>query len=90
MLNPTWVPNEPVKKAAFRVLNVLQDQRPEHQLMGMAMALTAICQELNLDAHELVTNCRRRMAEAETHDKNNTIVAIKDFARGELADAYGN
>lgn len=72
-----------LREPAVKVLNVLQDAQPEHQLLALATTLAALSDGLGVNPHDLLTRIDRakRHIDAPFANQYRAIVA---YAQGEL------
>lgn len=75
---------EPIRHAAFAVLDALQRHRPETQLDALFAAAVAMSQSLGLDPHDMVVRAKRVLPDLEGAYTNH-LQAVRDYAKGELA-----
>ncbi len=73
-----------VRRPAFNVLSRIQDFTPGEQLLGTAVALIAMCESANISLHDVITNGRNILADAEAAHTSH-VQAIRDFAANEIA-----
>lgn len=74
----------PVARAAFRCIDVLQDERKGSQLAGAAVLFLLICRRNNLDPRE-VLSLSSGMLNAAFRDNNEHALAIKMFLKEDVA-----
>lgn len=75
--NPTSV-----RQAAYRVISRTQDA-PEVQVLGMAVALYATCEALDIDIRQLLVGCERMKRDLDGPFVG-TFDALREYARGEI------
>jgi len=68
---------------AFQIINRMQHIRPEHQVLGTAVALVAITETLNIDLSVLIGQAKRVLADVDGPYTEH-IQAIRDFAANEM------
>lgn len=71
-----------VRDAAYRAITKTQDD-PAVQVLGMAVALYATCEALNVDIKQLLVSCERMKNDLDG-PFIGTFRAIRDYAQGEL------
>ncbi len=74
-----------IRGLAIKQINHVQGESPANQLVGTALALTAMAEAIGMDPHDLVFVAQRVIAAAEgpfTHQ----IQALRDYARAELVN----
>lgn len=72
-----------VRRPAFNVIHRVQDFTPGEQILGTAVALTAICDAAGLPLSEVLTKAARIMHDAEGPFTSH-IRAIREYAKGEF------
>lgn len=73
-----------VARAAFRCIDVLQDERKGSQLAGAAVLFLLICRRNNLDPREVLTLSSAMLNKA-FRDNNEHAMAIKMFLKEDIA-----
>lgn len=73
----------PLKDPAFRILNSLQECRPDIQLDALALTLAVMSRGAGIDPHDLVTRANRQIVDAD-RVRSPHLEAIQDYAAGEL------
>lgn len=73
----------PVARAAFRCIDVLQDERAGSQLAGAACLFLLICRRNNLDPRE-VLSLSSGMLNTAIRDNNEHALAIKMFLKEDV------
>ena len=71
-----------LRQAAFRCISVTQDD-PATQIEGMAIALYATCQALDVDMRWLIESTERRCKDLDGAFVS-TFRAIEEYARNEI------
>lgn len=75
---------EPVRRAAFAVLDAVQFFQPHYQLDALFNLGVAMAQTLGLDPHELVARAKRMLPDVEG-PYTDALQTARDYAKGELA-----
>lgn len=75
-----------LREPAFMVIDRIQRVDPADQLRAVALALTAMCEGVGINPHELVHSSQRMMSMA-TGPHTEHVQAIRDYAEGELRRA---
>lgn len=75
-----------LREPAFIVLDRVQRLDPADQIRAVALALTAMCEGVGVDPHDLVHASQRMMSQA-TGPHTEHVQAIRDYAEGELRRA---
>ena len=73
-----------VRRPAIAVLTRVQDYTPGEQMLGIAVALRAMCESANISLHDVMTTAGNLMAHAEGPHTHH-IQAIRDYAANEIA-----
>lgn len=71
-----------LRQAAYRCITRTQDDPPT-QVLGMALALSATCDALNIDIRQLLTSMDRMRNDLDGPFVG-TFAAIRDYARNEI------
>ena len=74
---------EPIRRAAFSVLDAVQFHPPQHQLDGLFNLAVAMAQTLNLDPHDMVERAKRQLPDVEG-PFTSALQTARDYAKGEL------
>lgn len=72
-----------VRKPAVMALSRVQDCTPGEQLLGLAVALRAMCESANISLDDVMYTAGNIMAHAEGAHTHH-IQAIRDFAANEI------
>tara|TARA_B100001939_G_scaffold343029_2_gene355099 strand:+ start:5147 stop:5419 length:273 start_codon:yes stop_codon:yes gene_type:complete len=76
------ITNADLRRAAFRVIDRTQD-KPEHQILGTALALLSMCEATGTDIKHLLEIASRAAADVDG-PFSSTIKAIKEYAKHEI------
>ena len=72
-----------LREPAFMVIDRVQRVDPADQLRAVALALTAMCEGVGVDPHDLINASKRMMSQA-TGPHTEHVQAIRDYAENEL------
>ena len=75
-----------LREPAFLVIDRVQRLDPADQIRAVALALTAMCEGVGVDPHDLIHASHRMMSQA-TGPHTEHVQAIRDYAEGELRRA---
>lgn len=74
---------EDAYKAAYNLIDRLQDKQPSTQVQGIALALTAVADALGLDMRELI-RLGEKLGDLGQEKKLRLYAALRDYAKNEL------
>lgn len=75
-------------RAAFAALDGIQALAPIHQVVGVALLFTAMCDGLGIDPSEIINQSRRRAVDSLNDDgltQRTEMRALNAYVQGELA-----
>lgn len=75
-----------LRAPAFMVIHRMQHIRPEHQVLGTAVALVAITETLGITLSDLIGQAKRVLSDVDGPYTAH-IQAIRDFAANEMRRA---
>lgn len=78
-----FVPAGEAVRVAYAALNTLQAERPEHQVVGLAVLFTVVSAELGISPSELINKAERMVAHNDTFFQRE-VKALRDYTREEL------
>ena len=73
---------ERLRQAAFGALSCIQDQQ-EEQVLGLTVALLALCEGARIDVRSLLESTERLMRDLDG-PFSAQVRAIREYAKGEL------
>lgn len=74
-----------VRVPAFQVIERMQSFTPGEQLLGIAVALTALCQASDINLSDVMSMAQNFIAEANRDPYGSHLGAIRDYAAHELS-----
>lgn len=73
----------PLRVPAFKVINLVQDEDPAVQILATATALTALCEAVGVDPHDLLQKIDRAKRHIDGPFSSH-YRAIVEYAKGEF------
>lgn len=70
-------------EAAYAAVSAVQTMAPAKQVMGAAVLFSVLCEELKLDASELINKAQRVAKDADGFFTRE-MKALRDYVKGEL------